>query len=237
MLAGAAAMDRHFRTAPLAHNIPALLALIGIWNRNFLGTSAQAILPYSERLRDLPRYLQQLEMESNGKSVTRDGHSVEYATAPVIFGECGTVGQHSFHQLLHQGTDIVPADFIGVAEDDLGHADHHRALLSNMVAQMGALAFGRPQASLPQEVYAGGRPSNLILLDRLDLYRFGMLIALYEHKVFTQGIIWNINSFDQPGVELGKQMARVLESGKTASGREDDFLSHLYKLSSAAMQK
>lgn len=237
MCDGAAAMDEHFSKTPLAENMPVLLALLGIWNRDFLGTHARAVLPYSERLRDLPRYLQQLEMESNGKSVTRDGVTVDYATAPVIFGDCGTVGQHSFHQWLHQGTDIVPADFIGVSADDLGQPDHHQALLTNMVAQAGALAFGRPQASVPLEVYAGGRPSNLILLDRLDPYHFGLLIALYEHKTFAEGVIWNLNSFDQPGVELGKQMARALAAGNPPEDKEAAFLGRLYETSSGGAKK
>jgi glucose-6-phosphate isomerase len=160
-----------------------LLALLGIWQRNFLEASALAILPYSERLRDLPRYLQQLDMESNGKVVTRSGETADYKTAPIIFGECGTVGQHSFHQWLHQGSDKAAADFIGVVEDDLSHSEHHRVLLSNMTAQAGALAFGSAEASKPQDHYAGGRSSNLILLDKLDPYHLGMLLALYEHKI------------------------------------------------------
>ncbi|MDR3423646.1 MAG: glucose-6-phosphate isomerase [Alphaproteobacteria bacterium] len=221
LLAGAASMDAHFQTAPLVSNMPVVLALLGIWNRNFLGASALAILPYCERLRDLPRYLQQLEMESNGKSVTRGGEATGYATAPVLFGDCGTISQHSFHQCLHQGTDIIPADFIGVATDDLNQPDHHRALLSNMAAQMGALALGRKQAAKPQDVYAGGRPSNLILLDKLDPYRLGMLLALYEHKTFVQSVIWDINAFDQPGVELGKQMAKSLENSHSTDGAGD----------------
>lgn len=215
MCDGAAAMDAHFKDAPLEKNIPTLLALLGIWHRNFMGASALAILPYCEKLRDLPRYLQQLEMESNGKSVTRDGMVVDYATAPVIFGECGTVGQHSFHQWLHQGSDIIPADFIGIAADDLNLSEHHKALMSNMAAQAAALAFGNTKAALPQDKYAGNRSSNLLILEKLDPFHFGMLLALYEHKTFVQGIIWNINSFDQPGVELGKKMARELE-GKAA---------------------
>ena len=157
-------------------------------------------------------------MESNGKSVTRDGTSVDYATSPVLFGECGTVGQHSFHQCLHQGSDAIAADFIGVAQDDLNLPDHHRAMLSNMAAQMGALALGQTQATTPQDVYPGGRSSNLLLLDKLDPFRLGMLLALYEHKTFVQGIVWNINSFDQPGVELGKRMAKTLEN--TAEGNK-----------------
>jgi glucose-6-phosphate isomerase len=229
MLDGAAAMDAHFRDTPLARNMPVLLALLGVWQRNFMESSALAVLPYSERLRDLPRYLQQLEMESNGKSVTRDGATVNYATAPVIFGECGTVGQHSFHQWLHQGYDMIPADFIAVREDDLHRPDHYRALLANMAAQASALAFGRPQAATPQDVYNGGRSSNLIMMDRLDPYCFGMLLALYEHKTFVQGIVWNINSFDQPGVELGKRMAHDLENRSASSSPAGTFMVELFQ--------
>jgi len=221
LLAGAAAMDAHFQTAPLEKNMPVVLAMLGIWNRNFLGAASHAVLPYSERLRDLPRYLQQLEMESNGKSVTRDGKPTDYETAPVIFGECGTVCQHSFLQGLHQGTDAVPADFIAVLQDDLDAPENHRVLLSNLAAQMGALAFGQKDAPLPQDRYAGNRPSTLILLDKLDPFHLGMLLAMYEHKVFVQGIIWEINSFDQPGVELGKRMAKGLEKGSPIGAAED----------------
>jgi glucose-6-phosphate isomerase len=209
-LAGADAMDAHFQTAPLASNMPVMLAMLGIWNRNFLEAPALAVLPYCERLRNFPRYLQQLEMESNGKSVTREGLPVDFETAPVLFGECGTVGQHSFHQWLHQGTTAIPADFIAIATDDLGKTAHHRVVLSNLAAQMGALAFGQKTAASPHDVYPGGRSSNLILLERLDPFHLGMLLALYEHKVFVQGVIWGINSFDQPGVELGKRMAKGL---------------------------
>jgi glucose-6-phosphate isomerase len=228
LLAGAAAMDAHFRTAPLASNMPVVLAMLGVWNRNFLGCSAQAVLPYSERLRELPRYLQQLEMESNGKSVTREGKAVDYATVPVIFGECGTVGQHSFHQCLHQGSDPIPADFIAVAHDNLNKPDSRRAMLSNLAAQMGTLAFGQTKAEKPQDIYPGSRPSSLIRLDKLDPYHLGMLLTLYEHKIFVQGIIWEINSFDQPGVELGKRMARDLEKGSSI-GVEAECVAKLFK--------
>ncbi len=212
LLAGAQAMDAHFLSAPMDKNIPVLMALLGIWNRNFLDAPALAILPYDERLRELPRYLQQLEMESNGKSVARDGTPVDYATVPAIFGDCGTVAQHSFMQALHQGTASIPADFIAVTEN-AKDSSSRRALLSNLAAQIGALAFGHTNASLPQDVYPGDRPSNLITLEKLDPYRLGLLLALYEHKVFTQGAIWNVNSFDQPGVQLGKSMANDLEKG------------------------
>jgi glucose-6-phosphate isomerase len=237
MCDGAFAMDEHFRTAPFAQNMPVLFGLLGVWQRNFLSSSARAVLPYSERLRDLPRYLQQLEMESNGKTVMRYGKPVDFATAPIIFGECGTVGQHSFHQWLHQGSDIAAADFIAVAEDDLGHAAHHKALLANMAAQATALAFGRTDAHEPQKIYAGGRPCNLLLLDRLDPYRFGLLIALYEHKIFVEGAIWGLNSFDQPGVELGKQLVRGLAAGTPPQGKDEAFLAELFRLASGSTKK
>ena len=230
MLAGAAMMDDHFRTAPLAQNMPLILGMLAVWNRNFIGTKTLAVLPYSERLRNLSRFLQQLEMESNGKRVTRDGETVDYGTAPVIFGDCGTVGQHSFHQCLHQGTDIVPADMIGISQDDMGEPAHYRALMSNMVAQAGAFAFGQTDAKIPQEIYPGSRPSNIITLDALTPFNFGMLLALYEHKTFVQGIVWNINSFDQPGVELGKKMAKALESAPSAQPTPADmFMAKLLK--------
>lgn len=235
LLAGAAAMDAHFRLAPLNANMPVVLALLGIWNRNFWGAAAQAILPYSERLRDFPRYLQQLEMESNGKSVTRAGEKIDYDTAPVLFGECGTVGQHSFHQCLHQGTTPIPADFIAVAHDDFDKPEHHRALLSNLAAQMGALAFGQPVAGNSCDIYPGGRPSSLIRLERLDPYGLGLLLALYEHKVFVQGILWDINSFDQPGVELGKRMARALDRHASALDSAASPTERLFQIISGQM--
>ena len=155
----------------------------------------------------MPRYLQQLEMESNGKSVTREGEAVDYPTAPAIFGECGTISQHSFHQWLHQGTDVTPADFIGILEDDLAEPEHHRVLLANLQAQAEALKLGR-EGKDAQRTNPGNRPSTLLWLDRLDPRSLGLLIALYEHKVFVQGVIWGINSFDQWGVELGKALAK-----------------------------
>jgi len=215
---GAAAMDTHFQTAPLNLNMPVMLALLGVWQRNFMGASSLAVITYAESLFDLPHYLQQLDMESNGKSVTRDGRAVDYATAPLVFGERGTVGQHSFHQWLHQGTDACSVDFIGVETDDLGQPISHDIMLANLAAQSLALAFGRPDAKTPHEVYAGGRACNILMLDRLDPYCLGMLLALYEHKIFVQGIIWDINSFDQPGVELGKEMARSLQNGMPLPG-------------------
>jgi glucose-6-phosphate isomerase len=226
MLAGAAVMDQHFRDAPYERNLPVLLAMLGIWQRNFLRASALAILPYCERLRELPRFLQQLEMESNGKSVTGEGAAVTYETAPILFGECGTVGQHSFHQWLHQGSDRIAADFIGVLTDDLNKPRHHQALMANMAAQATAFAFGRPAAAKASDIYAGGRSSSLLLLQSLDPASFGMLIALYEHKVFIQGVIWGINSFDQPGVELGKKLVQGLKG--QPQGRDGAFLGDLY---------
>ena len=207
LLDGAAVMDEHFLTAPLAQNLPVLLGLTGLWYRNFWGTTNHAFLPYGERLRDFPRYLQQLEMESNGKSVTREGAPVDYPTAPAVIGECGTISQHSFHQWLHQGTDLTPSDFIGIRQDDLGQPEHHAALLANLKAQAEALMQGREE---PESCRSnpGNKPATLIWLDRLAPRDLGMLLALYEHKVFVQGIVWEINSFDQFGVELGKKLAR-----------------------------
>jgi glucose-6-phosphate isomerase len=200
-LQGAREMDRHFAAAPPARNLPALLALVGVWNVNFLGAATHAVLPYAHGLRLLPAYLQQLEMESNGKRVDREGRALTYATAPVVWGAEGTSSQHSFHQLLHQGTQVVPADFIVAGRSPL--------LEANAEAQAEALARGTRDPSLPpHRQHPGNRPSSTIALERLDARGLGRLLALYEHKVFTQGVIWNINSFDQWGVELGKQLAR-----------------------------
>ncbi len=207
LLDGAAAMDEHFSTASLVNNLPVMLALTGIWYRNFWGTVCEAILPYSERLRDLPRYLQQLVMESNGKSVTLDGQPVDYPTSPAIIGECGTISQHSFHQWLHQGTDPTPAHFIGIRRDELSRPEHHRAMISNMKAQAEALKRG-VKTHDPHRANPGNRPSTLYWLEKLDPYNLGLLLALFEHKTFVQGVIWGINPFDQFGVELGKKMAK-----------------------------
>ena len=205
-LAGGHDIDRHFETAPLEKNVPVLMALIGVWNTNFLGAQNHAVLPYSNALRLLPAYLQQLEMESNGKRVDREGRECDYATAPVLWGAEGTVSQHSFHQLLHQGTQVVPCDFIDIAAD--------KVLSANMQAQADALAFGTglDEARPPHKQYPGNRPSSILYLEKLDARALGRLIALYEHKVFTQGVLWNINSFDQWGVELGKDMAKKILS-------------------------
>jgi glucose-6-phosphate isomerase len=204
-LAGGREVDEHFARAAIEKNIPALMALIGVWNANFLGTATHAVLPYANALRLLPAYLQQLEMESNGKRIDRQGHAVDYATAPVLWGAEGTVSQHSFHQLLHQGTQVVPCDFIDLGLD----AD----LSANARAQADALAFGTDDPKLPpHRQYPGNRPSSMLLLEGCTPRNLGRLIALYEHKVFVQGVIWNINSFDQWGVELGKEMAKKLLS-------------------------
>ncbi len=203
LLAGARAMDQHFLSAPLAANMPVLLALLGIWYANFFGAATQAVLPYAECLRELPAYLQQLEMESNGKSVDRDGERVDYATAPVIWGSVGTNSQHAFHQLLHQGTQLVPCDFLVPAATTAAAAE-------NALAQAAALMAGR-DASLPQRRFEGNRPSSTIMFKTLDPHTMGQLLALYEHKVFVQGTIWGINSFDQWGVELGKQLAQKIQ--------------------------
>lgn len=210
LLAGAHSMDRHFESAPLAENIPVIMAMIGVWHRNFCGYGAQAILPYAQNLHKFPGYLQQIDMESSGKSVDLDGKPVTYETGPVIFGEPGTDNQHAFFQLLHQGTGVVPCDFIMALqpEHDLDH--HHIALLANAVAQSEALMSGNGAPENAHQKFEGNRPACSIVLNRLDPYHLGMLLALYEHKIFVQGVIWTINSFDQWGVELGKNLAREI---------------------------
>ena len=206
-LQGGSDVDEHFAQAPLEKNIPVLMALIGVWNANFLGTPTQAVLPYSNALRLLPSYLQQLEMESNGKRVDRAGREIAYATAPVLWGAEGTVSQHSFHQLLHQGTQVAPCDFIELGLE--------RNLSANCRAQADALAFGTDDPALPPyRQYPGNRPSSMLIFENFDSRALGRLIALYEHKVFTQGVIWNINSFDQWGVELGKELAKKILTQK-----------------------
>jgi glucose-6-phosphate isomerase len=232
LLAGAAAMDRHFLEAPLQQNLPVILGLLQVWHRNFCGHAAQAILPYAQDLWRLPAYLQQLEMESNGKSVTREGVPVTWATSPVIWGQAGTNGQHAFHQMLHQGSEPVPCDFILTARDRSAFPDQHHMLFVNGLAQSAALAFGRTGDTVaaemrkagqdeatvarltPHRTFTGNRPSTTIFLPVLDPYHVGALIALYEHKVFTASTIWGINAFDQWGVELGKDMANALLAGK-----------------------
>jgi glucose-6-phosphate isomerase len=237
MLSGARAMDEHFRAAPLERNMPVLMALLGIWYTDFFGTCSQAVLPYDQYLARCPAYLQQLEMESNGKRVRRDGEPVDYATCPVIWGEPGTNGQHAFYQLLHQGTHVIPADFIAPIHTQNELGEHHRLLLANFIAQTEALMRGKTEdevrtelaaqglsgpalaALVPHKVFPGNRPTNSIFFDRLTPHALGALIALYEHKVYVQGIVWDVNSFDQWGVELGKQLAqRVLADVAAPAG-------------------
>jgi glucose-6-phosphate isomerase len=221
-LDGFHAMDEHFRAAPLDRNLPALLALVGIWNTNLLGAETLAVLPYDQYLARFPAYLQQLEMESNGTHVTLDGRPVDYDTAPIVWGEPATNGQHAFYQLIHQGTRLVPCDLIGFLQSLNPLGRHLDLLLANLIAQAEALAFGRtadevraeggPEEQVPHRVLEGNRPSNVLLCERLTPASLGALIALYEHKVFVQGAIWDVDSFDQWGVELGKVLAtRVTE--------------------------
>jgi glucose-6-phosphate isomerase len=226
LLSGAHAMDEHFRASPIERNMPALLALVGVWNRNFIGASTLAVLPYDQHLHRLAAYLQQLDMESNGKSVAKSGARVGAATGPTLFGEPGTNGQHAFYQLIHQGTDIIACDFIAAAKSAAPLSDHHEKLLANFLAQTEALMIGKSEAEARAElaaegksaaeidalaahkVFPGDRPTNSILMERLTPETLGALIALYEHKVFCQGVVWGINSFDQWGVELGKVLAK-----------------------------
>jgi len=211
MLRGAREMDIHFQQAPLDQNMPVIMALLGIWYSNFMGAQSSAVIPYCERLLLLPSYLQQLDMESNGKATTLHGKATEYDTGPIIWGQTGTNGQHAFFQLLHQGTRLVPIDFIAAVKDGLSNEEHHRVLLGNMLGQSAALMMGQSAPEAEQHrYYPGNKPSNTLLMDRLSPKNFGALIALYEHKVFVQGSIWNINCFDQWGVELGKKMANRL---------------------------
>lgn len=212
LLAGARAMDEHFKTAPLEKNIPVLMAMLGVWYRNLWEYPAHLLLPYDQRLARLAKFIQQMDMESNGKSVDRDGRALAMPAGPVIFGEPGTDSQHSFMQLVHQGM-IVPADFVAVKKPDHALADNHLSLLSHCFAQSRALAVGQTLEEAggdPHRVFSGNRPSTTILLPQLDAYYLGMLLAAYEHKVFVQGIVWGVNSFDQPGVELGKKLAATI---------------------------
>jgi len=212
LLMGAGEMDRHFAETPLERNLPVLMGLLSVWNVNFLGASTQVVLPYSTALRLLPAHLQQLEMESNGKSVDRNGDAIGYASAPVVWGAEGTVAQHSFHQLLHQGTHLVPADFI-VIEEAPGDSRRRAILATHAEAQATALALGRTEDSLPaHRRYTGNRPSSTLTMQHLDARNMGRMLAAHEHKVFVQGAIWNVNSFDQWGVEFGKELAARLHS-------------------------
>jgi len=256
-LEGAHAADRHFRSEPLERNIPAIMGVLGIWYRDLWGFSSHAILPYDQRLARLPAYLQQADMESNGKSVTREGRPVARPTGPVLFGEPGTNGQHAFYQLLHQGTEVVPADFLVAAEPHERLGDHHAMLVANCIAQTEALMRGRTaeeaqhqllaqglapdaaEALVPHKTFPGNRPTNTFLYRRLDPRTLGLLVALYEHKIFVQGVIWGVNSFDQWGVELGKELATsllpVLRDGRdpeSASGSTRGLVVHLRALGS-----
>ena len=235
MLRGFHAMDEHFRTAPFERNLPVIMGLLGVWNANFLGARTVAVLPYDQYLKRFPAYLQQLTMESNGKHVTLDGSAVEYQTGPVYWGEPGTNGQHSFYQLIHQGTQVIPCDFIAFRRPLNALGRHHDLLMANVFAQAEALAFGRtaeevkaegtPDRLVPHRVFAGNRPTTTILADQLTPASLGALVALYEHSVFTQGTIWGVDSFDQWGVELGKALAQriigELEGPATASLAHD----------------
>jgi glucose-6-phosphate isomerase len=232
MLAGFHTVDEHFRNTPLERNVPALLGLLGFWYGSFFDAQTHAVLPYSHYLSRFSAYLQQLDMESNGKSVQRDGEPVAWQTGPIVWGTPGTNGQHAYYQLIHQGTKIIPADFIGFAEPVVPEADprgaHHDMLTANFLAQTEALAFGKTKeqveaegtaaAIVPHRVFKGNHPTTTILAPKLTPSVLGQLVALYEHKVFTQGAVWNINSFDQWGVELGKVLAKKIEPELVAGG-------------------
>ena len=223
LLEGAYAMDQHFMSTPLAQNMPVIMALLGVWYHNFCGASSHVVLPYNQHLQFLPEYLQQQDMESNGKSIDRDGHTVDYTTGPVIWGSLGSNAQHAYYQLIHQGTQLIPSDLILAIPSESEHSEQQVALAANFIAQSEALMRGKnidevrremepdvDEALVPHKVFAGNRPSNTLLLDTLNPKTLGALIALYEHKVFVQGVIWNINSFDQWGVELGKQLGKTI---------------------------
>jgi glucose-6-phosphate isomerase len=228
LLAGGHGMDEHFRQTPLEKNLPVILGLIGVWYNNFFGASTEAILPYDQYMHRFSAYFQQGDMESNGKSVSRDGQFVDYSTGPVIWGEPGTNGQHAFYQLIHQGTKLIPCDFLAPMQTQNPVGEHHAILLSNFFAQPEALMKGKTESEvraelaaagmkgpeleklLPHKIFAGNKPTNSIMFKKLTPRTLGMLIAMYEHKIFVQGIIWNINSFDQWGVELGKQLAKAI---------------------------
>lgn len=251
LLDGGHAMDMHFVNEPAERNIPVIMGLLGLWNVNFLGARTQAILPYDQRLDRFIDHLQQLDMESNGKRVNREGALVNYATGPVVWGRAGTNGQHAFYQLIHQGTRLVPADFIAILKPDHDAQDQHRHVLANVLAQTKALMQGRSEGAAralmlengvakdraawlaPHRSFPGNIPTNTLFLDRLDPFHFGQLLALYEHKVFVQGILWNINSFDQWGVELGKELSTSIyeELGDSGGKRnEDASISHLVSI-------
>jgi glucose-6-phosphate isomerase len=234
MLAGFRAMDEHFRTTPFERNLPVLLGLLALWYNDFFGAQTAAVFPYEQYLKRFPAYLQQLTMESNGKHVTLEGAAVAAATGPIYWGEPGTNGQHSFYQLIHQGTRLIPCDFIGFCQSLNPLGKHHDLLLANLFAQTEALAFGKtpaevaaegtPARLVPHRVFEGNRPTNTILAQRLTPHVLGVLVALYEHSVFTQGVIWNIDSFDQWGVELGKVLANRIVPELTSA--DDAKLAH-----------
>nr|XP_026693128.1 glucose-6-phosphate isomerase-like [Ciona intestinalis] len=243
LLSGAHFMDKHFFETPLEKNVPVTLAMLGVWYNNFHGAQSHALLPYDQYMHRFAAYFQQGDMESNGKYVTRSGHQVDYSTGPVVWGEPGTNGQHAFYQLIHQGTKIVPADFLASAKthNPISDGKHHKILLSNFLAQTEALMIGKTseqvktelekagtspealQKIMPHKVFLGNRPTNSIVYPKLTPFMLGLLIAMYEHKIFTQGIIWDINSYDQWGVELGKQLAKIIEPELSCS---DDVTSH-----------
>jgi len=258
LLAGAYDIDRHFRETPFRRNIPVVMGLLGVWYGNFFGAASHAILPYDQYMHRFAAYFQQADMESNGKSVDRGGRRVDYATGPIIWGEPGTNGQHAFYQLIHQGTRLVPADFIAPAVSHNPLGEHHKMLLANFFAQTEALMKGKSEAEarlelersgmdegsikrlLPHKIFEGNRPTNSLLFRKLTPRTLGRLVALYEHKIFVQGVIWNINSFDQWGVELGKQLAQAIlpeldENGKTGShdGSTSGLIGHYKELRAA----
>jgi glucose-6-phosphate isomerase len=234
MLAGFHELDEHFRTAPFEQNLPVLLGLLGVWYDNFFGAESHAVLPYDQYLNRFPAYLQQLDMESNGKSVTLEGERVAYQTGPIIWGQPGTNGQHAFYQLIHQGTKLIPCDFIGASRSQnplsVDGDAMHDLLMANFFAQTEALAFGKTEAEVtregtapdlvPHRVFPGNRPTNTLLVQQLTPFALGALVALYEHKVFVQGIIWDVNSFDQWGVELGKVLAKRIVPELSGDPRE-----------------
>jgi glucose-6-phosphate isomerase len=231
MLAGFHELDQHFRSAPFEQNLPGLLGLLGIWYDNFFGAESHAVLPYDQYLSRFPAYLQQLDMESNGKSVTIGGERVDYQTGPIIWGQPGTNGQHAFYQLIHQGTKLIPCDFIGFAKSLNALGEHHDQLMANFFAPTEALAFGKTEAEVKAEgvpaalvthkTFSGNRPTSTILAEQLTPAVLGKLVALYEHKVFVQGVVWDVNSFDQWGVELGKVLAKRIASELSAKSEPE----------------
>jgi len=241
MLAGFHEMDQHFRTAPFEKNLPALMGLLGLWYSNFFGAATVAVLPYEQYLKRFPAYLQQLTMESNGKYITIDGEKVNYDTGVVYWGEPGTNGQHSFYQMIHQGTRLIPCDFLAFGQSLNPLGRHHDILIANVLAQAEALAFGKPDSPEPHRVFEGNRPSNMLFAEKLDPAMLGKLVALYEHAVFTQGIVWNIDSFDQWGVELGKVLANrmipELESPEEPELNHDSSTNNLIHRYRAAKRK